>query len=119
MRLWVELIAVEAIELFVELAGMELVELLGELILGVFGWEVLGGLTKGFFWIWLGLELRLERLEEVKLEDEGELILGFREENSGFSWLCKVEGIEMIGKRLKDLCNSSKASTNFMAIAKH
>lgn len=56
------------------------------------------------------------------LEDEGSLICGFKEKNSGLSLLCKEEGMEISGNKLKALCSSSKAngqSTNLTAIAKH
>ena len=56
------------------------------------------------------------------MEEEEGFILGLIDENSGLSLLCKEEGIEITGDKLKALCNSSKAngqSINFMAIAKH
>ena len=46
---------------------------------------------------------------------------GLREENSGLSWLCREDGMEITGDMLKAFWSSLKAngqSTNLMAIAK-
>ena len=55
------------------------------------------------------------------LEEEGIWVCGLREENSGLSWLCREDGMEITGDMLKAFWSSLKAngqSTNLMAIAK-